>query len=87
METVPMTTAYRRPVINDTPPQKVDMAYWGDVRYDPDDLQPIYIGQHLDTNASTTDINWKIYKYTYLTTNVSRVQLAYGAWDSRLTLF
>lgn len=82
-----MTKPYIRPLINNAPPQNVDLSYWADIRYDPDDLQPTYLGLHLDTNASTTDLNWKIFKYSYTGTNVNRIQLAYGAWDNRLTLF
>jgi hypothetical protein len=82
-----VTKGYTKPIIDNVPPQAVDIAYYGDVRYDPDDLQPVYLGLHLDKNADTTDNKWKIYKYTYTGTNVTRIQLAYGNWDLRISLF
>lgn len=82
-----MTKAYIKHTVDNVPPQIVDLAYWGTIRYDPDDLQPNYLGLHLDSSANTSDTNWKVYKYTYTGTNVMMIQLAYGAWYNRTSLF
>lgn len=65
----------------------VDSGFWGDIRFDPDDIAPNYIGMHLENDALTTNREWKIYKVTQGDTGITRFQLAYGAWDSREDLF
>ena len=80
-------STYSRPNINNQPPQLTDAAFYADIRFDPSDAQPTYIGLALTNGLATTDLNWKIYKFTYSGTAVTRVQLAYGAWDSRATYF
>lgn len=80
-------STYTFPNVDNRPPQLVDMGFAADVRFDPDDSTPEYIGLHVTNGADTASTNWKIYKFTYSGENVTRVQLAYGAWDDRATLF
>lgn len=83
-------STYQVPIINDYKPKLVDSAFYADIRYDADDSQPDYIGLHPENGAATdgTDgVDWKIYKFTYSGANATRIQIAYGAWDDRATLF
>ena len=82
-----MAETYKSPIINNRPPQTVDSGYYGDIRFDPDDSQPIYIGLHITNGAATTDTGWTVYKFSYSGSNVTRIQLAYGSWDNRVGLF
>ena len=81
-----MTNVYRIPDVNNTKPVISDLGFYCDVRFDADDSQPTYIGLHLTNGAATTDSNWKIIKFTYSGSNTTRIQTAYGAWDSRAAL-
>ena len=63
------------------------MGFAGDIRFDPSDALPDYIGLHVTNNESTASTSWKVYKFTYSGTDVTRVQLAYGTWDGRVALF
>lgn len=58
-----------------------------DVRYDPDESQPTYIGINSENGASTDSVGWVIYKFTYSGTNATRIQKANGTWDGRAALF
>lgn len=78
---------YRPPILNNTKPQMADLGYFADIRFDADDSAPTYIGLHVTNGAATTDPGWKLYKFSYSGSNVTRIQLAYGAWDSRGGLF
>lgn len=80
-------STYSIPNVNNKPPQLVDPGFHADIRFDPNDAAPIYVGLNTLNGQSTTNINWKIYKFTYSGSSVTRVQLAYGAWDSRVFLF
>ena len=82
-----MTDTYRSIQINHSPPQPVDLAWYADIRFDPSDDAPTYIGLHTENGVATSDTNWKIYKFTYSGSNITRIQFAYGAWDDRATLF
>ena len=73
--------------LNNTTPVPVDDRFFGDTRWDASDANPDYMGQHLTNGAATSDPDWKIHKFTYSGSNVTRMQLAYGAWDDRATLF
>jgi len=73
--------------INSRPPMLSDMGFWGDVRFDATEVTPDYIGLHKLRDAATTASDWKIYKFTYTGTAANRIELAYGAWDDRATLF
>lgn len=82
-------TTYKIPVLNDRVPQITDSGFYGDIRFDPDDQVPFYIGTHTDNGAATSDTGWKVLKFTYsgTTGSTTRIQLAYGAWDNRASLF
>lgn len=83
-----MATTYRYLAVNNKPPTPIDAGLHGDIMFDPDDSLPIYIGLNLTMGASiTTNTEWKIYKFTYAGSNVTRIQLAYGAWANRVALF
>ena len=61
----------------------------GDIRFDPDDSRPIYIGMHEQSGAATTDTHWEILKITYATTtsyDATRIQKLSGAWNGRTGL-
>lgn len=83
-------STYTIPTVNDYKPKLTDSAFYADIRYDASDAAPDYIGMH-PTNGAATDgtdaVDWKVYKFTYSGSDVTRVQLAYGAWDDRATLF
>jgi hypothetical protein len=59
----------------------------GIVKFDANDAAPDYIGIHTSPGAATTDIHWKIIKFTYSGSDVTQIQIVYGAWDDRATLF
>lgn len=80
-------STYSFPIVNNKTAQLSDLGFYADIRYDVDDLAPIYIGLHLTKGASTSDTAWKIYKFTYSGGNVTEIQLAYGAWANRASLF
>ena len=80
-------STYSIPFINGTKPQLTDAGFYADIRFDADDSLPVYIGLS-DTNGNSTSSGfWKIYKFTYSGSNVTRIQLNYGAWDNRASLF
>lgn len=58
-----------------------------DVRFDPDDSAPNYVGLHESQGAATSDSHWVVIKFTYSGSNVTRIQKAKGAWDDRASLF
>ena len=82
-------STYSIPNINNKPPHLADMGFYADVRFDPDDSAPDYIGLNLDNGAAIGSETWKVYHFTYSTgtTKVTRIQLAYGAWSNRVGLF
>ena len=80
-------STYKYLNVNRQTPTLVDESIYGDIRFDASDADPDYIGLHLTNGAATTDEEWKIYKMTYSGSDVTRIQLAYGAWDSRTGLF
>ena len=80
-------STYSIPNVNNNKPQLSDLGFYADIRFDVDDSAPTYIGLNVLNGASTTALGWKIYKFTYSGSNVTRIQLAYGAWDSRVGLF
>jgi hypothetical protein len=80
-------TTYRIQPINNIKPQLSDLGFFADIQFDADDTAPIYIGMHLTKGASNSDTNWKIYKNTYSGSAITRIQLAYGAWSNRASLF
>lgn len=78
---------YAIPFINGTKPQLADSAFYADIRFDASDAAPDYLGLHETNGASTSTATWKIYKFTYSTGAITRIQLAYGPWDNRASLF
>ena len=51
--------------INHKPPQLADLGFAADIRFDPDDSAPDYIGLHDTKGAATDDQDWKIYAFTH----------------------
>lgn len=82
-----MASTYSVPNVNNKPPQLVDLGFYADIRFDADDSAPIYIGMNIVNGASTAATDWKVLKFTYSSSNVTRIQLAYGSWDGRAALF
>lgn len=80
-------STYTSPIISNRPPEVVDLAFYADIRYDVDDSAPIYIGMNVTNGSPTSGLDWKVLKFTYSGSNVIRIQVAYGAWDSRIALF
>ena len=68
------------------PAQRVSMANFKDIRFDPDDNQPTYIGLNAE-GLDTSDGSWVIYKFTYSGSNATRIQSIVGVWDDRVSLF
>lgn len=56
-----------------------------DVRFDPDESAPIYIGTHMEnTDASTSSTAWFISKFTRDgNSKATRIQRRQGSWDDR----
>ena len=85
-----MAQTYKSPLINNRPADFTDSGIYADILFDPDDSLPTYIGLNLYCGASTASADWKIYKFDYSvsnTANTTHIQLAYGAWMNRATLF
>ena len=82
-----MAETYRQPVVNNRPITPVDLGVYSDIRFDPSDVLPIYIGLHLTNGAATTDPNWKLFKFTLSGSDTTRIQVAYAPWDSRVGAF
>jgi hypothetical protein len=83
-----MSNTYTLPItINGRPPQPADLGWWGSIQFDPSDAQPNYIGLNLDKDASDNATDWKIYKFTYVSDEVTKIQLDYGSWTGRVALF
>jgi hypothetical protein len=80
-------STYQAPIVNSIRPQMSDSGIWGDIRFDPSDAAPNYIGLHVTNGASEDATDWKVLKFTYTSTDTSRVQLAYGSWTNRASLF
>lgn len=81
-----LNSTYTTPFINNRPPEIVDSGFYMDIRFDVDDSAPNYIGLHTTLNAPTSDSFWKIYKFTYSGSNVTRIQSQTGVYDNRATL-
>lgn len=55
-----------------------------DVRFDPDETAPLYIGTHQTQNAPTTSTAWYISKFTRDGNDkATRIQRRKGSWDNR----
>jgi hypothetical protein len=52
------------------------------MRFDPNYNSPEYVGLHEDDNAAEASEGYKIYKISS-----TLIQVSYGAWNNRLSLF
>lgn len=80
-------STYQAQIVNGTKPQLADLGFFADIQFDASDAAPTYIGLHVTKGASDGDENWKVYKFTYSGSDVTRIQLAYGTWTGRASLF
>jgi hypothetical protein len=81
-------STYKLPTnINNRPPQIVDLGWVGCIQFDPNDSAPDYIGMHLDKDATDGDSEWKVYKFTYDGTYVTKFLLGYGTCTGRAGIF
>ena len=79
-------STYQIPSVNNLKPQLSDAGFYADIQFDASDAAPIYIGLNV-TKGAADSTTWKVYKFTYSGTDVTRIQLAYGSWTNRATLF
>lgn len=79
-------STYQIPNVNNKPPQLGDLAFYCDIRFDTSDAAPIYIGLNVTNGASANATDWKILKFTYSGSDVTRIQTAYGSWTGRAGL-
>jgi len=80
-------STYKMPLVNDNRPVIADAGIYADIQFDPSDATPTYIGLNLTKGESDSALTWKIYKFTYDSGDTTRIQLAYGAWSNRASLF
>jgi len=80
-------STYQIPSVNNLKPQLADLGFFADIQFDASDAAPIYIGLNVTKGASDGATDWKVYKFTYSGSDVTRIQLAYGTWTDRATLF
>ncbi len=80
-------STYSLPLVNNRPPDLVDLGFYADIQFDPSDAAPVYIGLNVTKGASNSATDWKIYKFSYSGSDVTRIQLAYGSWTGRSGLF
>ena len=78
------TTNTKKKGINDLQYESL-MAH--DIRFDPNDSAPNYVGLNPQYNADGSEVNWVVYKFTYDGTDVTRIQKIRGSWDDRVSLF
>jgi hypothetical protein len=58
----------------------------GDVRFDPDDSRPIYIGLHIFRGADTASTDWTIFRFTYTTataSDITQIEKRVLSWTGR----
>jgi hypothetical protein len=84
---VALASTYQAVVLNSRLVTTVDSAFYADIRYDASDAAPDYIGLNVTNGADTAGADWKVYKFSYTSSAVTRVQVAYGTWDGRVALF
>lgn len=80
-------STYKMPLVNDNRPVLSDLGIYADIRFDASDALPDYIGLNLTNGASEGAGTWKLYKFTYSGSDVTRIQLAYGSWTNRASYF
>jgi hypothetical protein len=64
-----------------------DAGFWAQILFDASDALPDYIGLNIDKDAATSLTDWKIYKFTYFGSDITKIQFSYGSWDGRVALF
>ncbi len=84
-------STYKQTDVNNRPPQLSDLGFYADVRFDPNDATPDYIGLNTVAQADTgsTNTTWKVYRFYYASaasTSVSEIRFAYGSWSGRASL-
>ena len=57
------------------------------IQYDPDDSLPTYIGINNVENASDDAEDWRIYKFYYSGTAVTKIIKHIGKWTDRASYF
>lgn len=61
----------------------LDNSDFPDTRYEYSDGSVVYVGQHTELEADTSDANWLITKYDYTDGDVVRSRKRKGSWDDR----
>ena len=82
-------STYKNESVNNRPPQLVDISFFGDVRFDPNDDVPDYIGLNVTCGASTANTDWKVYKFYYASaasSSLAEIRLGYGSWVDRASI-
>lgn len=67
--------------------KRVDLGIYNDIQFDADDSAPTYIGMNLIKGKSNDALDWKIMKFSYSGSNVTRIQIAIGSWTNRASYF
>lgn len=57
------------------------------VQFDPDDSKPDYVGMNNSADASDDTEDWRIFKFTYSGSNVTKIVKKIGSWTNRASLF
>lgn len=84
-------STYKIPDVNNRPPQLAELGYYADIRFDPDDETPDFIGLNVTAGAGTgsTTETWKVYKMYYAdaaSVNILEIRLGYGSWSGRASI-
>jgi len=82
-----IASTYQSVIINGRLVTPVDSGFYTDIRYDPSDALPNYIGMNLTNGAAESASDWKVLKLTYSGSDVTRIQVTYGTWTDRTDLF
>ena len=82
-----MASTYKMEFLNGRPPQPIDLGWFCYIQFYPDDSAPDYIGLNVDNAATDIESTWKVYKFTYVGSAVTKIQLTYGSWTGRAALF
>lgn len=65
---------------------RIDKSPFKEIRFDPNDSAPIYIGIN-KLEQTVDDDRWVIFKFTYSGENVTVIERAIGSWTGRASLF
>lgn len=80
-------STYKYELINGIKPVVSDLGFFADIQFDPSDAQPTYIGLNATKGEPDDNLTWKLYKFTYSGSDVTRIQLAYSSWTNRASAF